>query len=373
MTGAAIDVVVGLARGDFTLDLAVSVRPGTVTALVGPTGAGKTLLINCLAGHDHPDRGRIVIGSLAVFDSDRRSRVPAARRPVAVVTAGARAPQRRQGADIPGVKDAPEGSVAAQVIARLQLAPLLAMPAATLAPWQWRQLALGGALVSGRPVILVDGLTEGLEPGPRDRLRAIAASLRGLGPTILYACHDVREAARVAEDAILLEDGRVAASGTVTALSQSPADHHHFADAGCVTEGRVCGKDLVSGLIELKVGSGIVRAAASAGIGQRLRIRLDPLQVTIAPADSAARTARDGMPGVVRSLMPHPSGDLDVGIACGDVLVWSRQPQAVAEALALRPGSPVRALATAAEVLGPSTDAPPVWRPRQGSNLQPSA
>lgn len=319
-----LDVVLGMARGGFVLEAAFAVPAGTTTVLLGPTGAGKTSILNCIAGSERPARGRIVVGGVPVFDQLRGLDLSGRRRPLALVTPGGLPPRRRvqdllAQATTAGGDPRPE-----DVAALLGLLPLADTRTDRLSPGERRRVVLGRALLAGRRAVLVDGLLGGLDDRERELLARAARRLGQLGVTILYACHDAREAARIADAVVLLEAGRVVASGPIGGLSQSEAHHARLADAGTVTEARVCGKDLVNGLIELRVGSGIVRVPAfAATVGQRVRVRLDPAEVTLATASRDA-VQRGGLPGTVCARIPLPRGRLDIGVACGPVTVWSR-------------------------------------------------
>src|SRR5579859_3232284 len=79
-----IDVSVTHRLGDFTLDTAFE-SEGGLTALFGRSGAGKTSLVNAIAGLFRPDRGRIVIHGEALTDTERGVFVPARRRRIGYV------------------------------------------------------------------------------------------------------------------------------------------------------------------------------------------------------------------------------------------------------------------------------------------------
>src|SRR6202043_3213822 len=69
---------------DFTLDVSFRAEAEPLSIL-GPSGAGKTMLLRCIAGLERADRGRISLGERVLFDSDRSIRVPARQRRVGMV------------------------------------------------------------------------------------------------------------------------------------------------------------------------------------------------------------------------------------------------------------------------------------------------
>ncbi|HXM30618.1 MAG TPA: ATP-binding cassette domain-containing protein, partial [Xanthobacteraceae bacterium] len=75
------DVAVRKTLGDFVLDARFRSN-AAVTALFGPSGAGKTSIINAIAGLLVPERGRITVGDAVLFDADNGTDIPAHKRRV---------------------------------------------------------------------------------------------------------------------------------------------------------------------------------------------------------------------------------------------------------------------------------------------------
>src|SRR5260370_21337986 len=82
--GAHLSVDIARRLADFTLEAAFEAPPG-FTMLLGPSGGGKTTLLNCIAGLVRPGRGRIALGSEILFDSASRIDVPVQNRRVGYV------------------------------------------------------------------------------------------------------------------------------------------------------------------------------------------------------------------------------------------------------------------------------------------------
>src|ERR1700755_2324283 len=77
-------------QGDFTLDVAFTAASGGVTALFGPSGAGKTSIVHALAGLMRPSQGRIVLGGRTVLDTGAGIFVPPEKRRIGLVFQDAR-------------------------------------------------------------------------------------------------------------------------------------------------------------------------------------------------------------------------------------------------------------------------------------------
>src|SRR6516225_7254060 len=69
---------------EFTLDVSFSAEDGPL-GILGPSGSGKTMLLRCIAGLEHPNRGRIVLGGETLLDTDRGIRVPARKRRIGML------------------------------------------------------------------------------------------------------------------------------------------------------------------------------------------------------------------------------------------------------------------------------------------------
>ncbi|MGF1625570.1 MAG: molybdenum ABC transporter ATP-binding protein [Alphaproteobacteria bacterium] len=359
MSAAGIEAAFGLARGGFSLEAAFEVEQGSITALFGPSGCGKTTTINCVAGLENPDRGRIVIGDREVFNAGRRIRVPPERRAVSYVFQEGRLfphmsvrdnllyGRRRSGRR-------GQGPSLEAIVDLLGLADLIARRPGGLSGGERQRVALGRAILADAQVLLLDEPLAALDAARKAQILPFIEALRDrLGTTMLYVSHDLREVARIADRMVLMDSGRVLDTGTVAALTQSDAHHARFAEAGggTVLEAQVCGKDLVFDLIELKLAGSLIRVPAfPTAVGRQVRLRIDPQDVAIALEEPRGLSIRNILPGTVRSLVPHGSAQTDVAIACGEATIWSRVTNRAASELALAPGRPVLALIKAVAV-----------------------
>ena len=359
MSAPGIDAKIVLRRGAFSLDVAFEAEPGKITALFGPSGCGKTTTINCVAGLEKPNRGRIAIGDHTVLDTERRVRVAPEQRAIGYVFQEGRlfphlsvrknlvygAKRSRRRGDIHGFDT---------VVALLGLSSLLDRRPHLLSGGERQRVALGRAILSNASVLLLDEPLAALDAKLKSQILPFIEQMRDrLGITMLYVSHDLREVARIADRLVVLEGGHVVASGTVAALTQSDAHHARFAaaDGGTVLEAQVCGKDLVHELVELKVAGSIIRVPGfETSVGRPVRLRIDPLDVAIALDQPHGLSIRNILPGRVRAVVPFGSAQTDIAIACGDTTIWSRVTLRAARELALAPGLPVYALVKAVAV-----------------------
>jgi molybdate transport system ATP-binding protein len=212
----------------FTLDAAWSAGDG-VAVLFGPSGAGKTLTLRCLAGLLRPDAGRIVVDGTVYFDAAAGVDLPVQRRRVGYVFQGyALFPHLTVAENVGfGLRDRPRAERRARVeeiVARLGLGGLEARRPGELSGGQRQRVALGRALAIDPALLLLDeplsALDAPLRRVLRDELRAL---LEGWGVAAVVVTHDFEEAYRLADRVVVYEGGRVIQAAARSELLWQPA------------------------------------------------------------------------------------------------------------------------------------------------------
>jgi molybdate transport system ATP-binding protein len=207
-TTFAIDIRVR--RGQRILDVAFTSRAG-LTALFGPSGAGKTTVLDAIAGLIRPERGRISVGGAALFDSTAKMDLPPERRAVGYVFQESRLFPHRRVRDnlLFGWRLAPpERRTFAldDVVAFLGIAHLLDRMPRTLSGGEAQRVALGRALLSGPSFLLMDEPLSSLDAPRREEIMAVIERIRDeLRLPILYVSHDRGEVERLAGEVIALD------------------------------------------------------------------------------------------------------------------------------------------------------------------------
>jgi molybdate transport system ATP-binding protein len=225
---AKLDVVVSKRLPGFTLDVAWSAG-NEVAALFGPSGAGKTLTLQCLAGLIRPDAGRIVVEGTVFFDAAAGVELPSQQRRIGYVFQGyALFPHLTVAENVGfGLRDRPRAhrdARATEVIARLGLTGLERRYPRELSGGQQQRVALGRALAIDPALLLLDeplsALDQPLRRALRDELRSI---LHEWGTAAVVVTHDFSEAYQLGDRIVVYEAGRVIQSAARSELLWQPA------------------------------------------------------------------------------------------------------------------------------------------------------
>ena len=277
--------------GRFRLDAAFTVPATGVTALFGPSGCGKTSVLRAIAGLHRVEQGRCVIAG-DVWQQDVTFR-PAHQRPIGYVFQEAslfpHLSVRRNllfGAPRTG------GSIEYDmVIELLGLQNLLTRAPQHLSGGERQRVAIGRALLSQPKLLLMDEPLSALDRGTRDEVLPFLQRLHnGLQLPIIYVTHDMTEVEQLADHLVLMEAGRVLASGPLAAL-QSDAALPLFSrrDAAVSFAGTVGAYDDCYGLLKVEVSGGaflVPSGRVAPGTRRRLQIAARDVSICTTPADS---------------------------------------------------------------------------------------
>jgi molybdate transport system ATP-binding protein len=217
----AIDVEKQL--GDFHLALKLQTE-GRTTALFGPSGAGKTTIVNLVAGLMMPDRGRIVLTDKVLFDSGTRVNVPPHRRHIGYVFQEGRLfphlTVRRNldyGRFMNGLTR--DGDEERRIIDLLDIGHLLNRRPGTLSGGERQRVAIGRALLTRPQLLLLDEPLASLDAPRKGEILPYLVRLRDqVGVPMIYVSHQAEEVKQIANEVVRVEAGRVAAVGGLELL-----------------------------------------------------------------------------------------------------------------------------------------------------------
>lgn len=209
------------AHGPQRLDIDFTWQQGRLLAIYGPSGAGKTTLLRILAGLTPTDSGFIKVEGETWLDTSRRIDLPTRRRPIGFVFQDfALFPHltvRRQlefALPDPGNK-----SIVTELLALMELEDLQHLRPALLSGGQQQRVALARAIARRPRLLLLDEPLSALDDDMRNKLQDyILTAHRHYKLTTLLVSHHLPEVLRLADEAILLEEGRIRGQGTPASL-----------------------------------------------------------------------------------------------------------------------------------------------------------
>ena len=210
--------------GEFALHAAFEAAGGA-TALFGPSGAGKTSLINMVAGLLRPDRGRIVLDGETLFDAAKRIDMPAWRRRIGCVFQEGRLFPHlsvRHNLDYGrwmGGHDA-DPAAFAHVVELLDIGALLDRRPGKLSGGERQRVAVGRALLMRPRLLLLDEPLASLDEARKADILPYLERLRDEAEVpMIYVSHDAAEVKRIASRVVRLDGGKVTAAGGVELLA----------------------------------------------------------------------------------------------------------------------------------------------------------
>lgn len=199
----------------------LSLEPGRLTALIGPNGAGKTTLLRVMAGLVGPAAGEVVLNGASVtrMRASERARaiaylpqggVVAWPLPVASVVALGRLPHGEEPDDLP-----PKGREAvAKALQSVGLQGFESQTATSLSGGERARMLLARALATQAPVLLADEPVAALDPRHQLIVLEVLKAQARADSTVVAILHDLTLAARFADHIVLLDQGKIEASGS---------------------------------------------------------------------------------------------------------------------------------------------------------------
>lgn len=211
-------------------DLTLALAPGTVTALVGRTGAGKSTVAALACALKLPDGGRVLVGGTPTSDRSARATIRAAvgyvgQFPERQLFAATVADDIAFGPRNLGIDEGRIGQLARDALARCGARDperLLGRSPHRLSGGERRMVALAGVLAMDQDALVLDETGAGLDAAARASMRALIGELAAAGKAILLVTHDMDDAAELADTVAVLDDGQLAALGSPREIFGNP-------------------------------------------------------------------------------------------------------------------------------------------------------
>ncbi|HSI40999.1 MAG TPA: molybdenum ABC transporter ATP-binding protein [Xanthobacteraceae bacterium] len=359
-----IEIDVALGRpGGFRLAAGFTAPPAGITALFGRSGAGKTTIIQMVAGVVRPERGRIVVDDTVFFDSRAGIELPIEARRVGYVFQDARlfphmSVERNLRYGERRSRAAARPIALGAVVDLLGLKPLLARRPHTLSGGERQRVAIGRALLVQPRLLLMDEPLASLDEARKQEILPYLERLRDeLHLPVLYVSHAVEEVLRLADHMVALAEGGIIAAGPVSEVMSRPDLLPVLGrfDLGTILECTVARHDTALGLSSLAFADGelrvpLVDVAPGAGVRARIRSR----DVALALSEPVDISVTNRLPGLIAAVERQQGPYADVALDLGHTLLHATLTTESVERLALRPGLPAWALIKAVAVEGRS-------------------
>jgi len=307
---AGLRADVAVRRGDFHLDVSVTLTAGSVLAVLGPNGSGKSTLLNAIAGQIRPDFGRIEVGNRVLSDDD--TFVAVADRRVGLLGQDpllfphlSALENVSFGQLARGVRHQQARSVAAEWLGRVGLTGLEDQKPASLSGGQQQRVAIARALAAKPDLLLLDEPMAALDVETASAVRTLLREhLAQTGVTTIVVTHDVADAIVLADQVMILQDGRIADAGGLSELMREPAT------------------EFTASLVGLNLVRGVVRADGAViandgrcfrGVGDSLRpgaavsLVFPPTALRL-QHEPAARGTANHWSGTVAAMEPSATG-----------------------------------------------------------------
>jgi molybdate transport system permease protein len=223
---------------DFRLDVSFTVENAPLSVL-GASGAGKTMLLRCIAGIENPDRGRITLNERALFDSEKKIATPARDRHLGMLFQNyALFPHRTVAENLRfGIENsdvALREKTVASLIVRMHLAGLESRYPRELSGGEQQRVALGRALAIDPEALLLDEPLAALDTHLRSQVeRQLQETFAAYPRPVLLVTHNIEEAYRLGETLMVLARGRIAALGPKEEIFRRPPSAEVARLTGC--------------------------------------------------------------------------------------------------------------------------------------------
>jgi len=336
-------------KGGFHLDVDLSLPGRGVSAVFGPSGSGKTTLLRAVAGLDRPPDGHLQVGELTWQDG--ATFVPPHRRPIGYVFQEASLfPHLTVRGNVEyGRRRVPPGERRVsleQAIHLLGIEPLLDRKPGDLSGGERQRVAMARALAVSPRLLLMDEPLASLDQERRKEVLPYLDSLHEeLEIPVLYVSHALDEVARLADHLVLLDAGRVEASGAVgDLLTRLDLSLAKGADAESLIEATVQGHEDTWHLTRLETAAGcFLVAGTDLPVGRAVRLRIAARDVSLALTPPRDSSILNLFPAVIEEVSGEKDAQVTVRLRVGKAPLLSRITRKSAHALNLRPGQPVHA------------------------------
>jgi len=216
----------------FTLEIDCRIEGG-ITVLFGPSGAGKTLTLDCIAGFVEPDEGRILLHDVILFDRKSRLQLPSRERRCGYVFQNYALFPHMSLRDNLLFANSSQNAVR-EMLERFRLTGVAQKRPYELSGGQQQRGSIARALLTSPKILLLDEPARGLDSELRQELYDVLRQVRKeFGTPILLVTHDLSECFELGDRMVVMRNGRIVQSGTPAGVLARPGSPEVAQLFGC--------------------------------------------------------------------------------------------------------------------------------------------
>ncbi|HOI12649.1 MAG TPA: ATP-binding cassette domain-containing protein [Methanoculleus sp.] len=333
---------VSLALGSFSLnDVSLTINRGDYYFIVGPSGAGKTVLLEAIAGLHRPDSGRVLLRGEEI------TALPPEQRGIGLVYQDYSlfpnmtvADNVSYGLRVRGMRKKEARAEVAPLLDRFGIGHLADRYPGTLSGGEQQRVALARAVAVKPDILLLDEPLSALDPVTQEKFIADLKRLhREDGLTIVQVSHSRREAHLLATRMAVIIDGTLMDEGEAEVVLNTPRSREVASFVGIenILDGMVTAND--GGHVTVDAGGRAIEAVTDAAVGEEVTLCIRGDDVVVAVEDGPQSSARNTMAGTIVQVVengPIAEVRVDAGVMLTAVLT-----RRSVQDLGLAPGIPV--------------------------------
>ncbi len=353
----SIEIRFKIDRGDFVLDVDMEIPDRGITAVFGPSGCGKTTLLRAIAGLEPCHDGYLRVAEM--LWQEGASFVPPHKRPLGYVFQEASLFAHlnvRRNLEY-GIKRVPASQRRVSLrkaIELLGIGSLLEHTAGQLSGGERQRVAIARALAVSPGILLMDEPLAALDQARKQEILPYLESLHDeLDIPVIYVSHSQDEVARLADHLVLLEAGRVRATGPIgEMLTRLDLPLAYGNEAEALIEAVVAGHDDEYDLTLLDFSGGRFTVSRhDLPVGHPVRVRVIARDVSLTLEQQSGTSILNIFPATIEEITPAGSAQMMVKLMSGDVTLLARVTRKSASVLNLKPGKLVYAQAKSVALL----------------------
>ena len=310
--------------------------------IIGPTGAGKTILLECLIGFYFPDKGNIFL------DGREITREKPEKRHIGIVYQDyALMPHMDVYKNIAyGLRKSKKENIeplVREIADSLEISHLLHRKPGTLSGGEQQRVALARSLVVRPQLLLMDEPLSALDPGTKKTIRSLLRqAVNKVGTTVIHVTHDMDDVWSLADEAAVLRNGYLEQKAEISEILQRPCtDFIAGFVGGTVLQGTV--KENSSQLSKVEVQGSILKSADQAPKNENVRVIIRPENIILSRQVPDKVSARNVLSCKVQKIEPENGLNI-VRIAAGNLQLKVLVTNNALHDLELSPGEDVYAL-----------------------------